>query len=686
MSAPAGSSRFAIASLAALLLALLYMILRDMGLYPAIFGDEWTYSSFARLTPYKDTLIPSYLYYSLYGLTSRCGDSFLDCARILNALLFVAAAPFIYTVARRLASRNVAAAVALLSIAGPVNSYSAWFMPEAMYFLAFWIFSAAVFAFVDNASRAWLAASAILLGLMAMIKVHALFLAPAYGCFLLYLAWARRAEPGAAHWMRRGLGWIALAMTLALAVRLAGGYLFAGRHGLGLLGQMYSAVAGANTGLAARIPQALDNLRGHLMALALLAGMPLAALAVVRRSADRTATALMVYTVLMLGALVAVTVLFTASVAGVGAESNARLHMRYYNFLLPLLLMFAAAQVARPVPAASRSARLLAALPLAALIVYASLALLPAFQPNYIDSPELYGMSVDPDLFKLLAGVALLALAVWVIEARRGAQLFLFVFTPLLAVSGGHQVNQVLANFRTPDHYVKAGIFAHHYLRPDELKRLVVVGDDAAMLLKTRFFIDDTSVRQLIVPHGQPVASQALPASPYWLLVLGDYQTPPDMVSHVKRRNFALLQSAPDPGTAHTVRFAVPEADPDRVRLTGLSGFEPWGRWSDGKTVQVEFATPLPRAMTLLLDAAAFGPNAQQDVVVRIGAQEQRVRLPPEHHTVRLAFQTDGATRRISIEVPQPVSPSALGQSADTRTLGVALYAMAVEDNAAAPH
>jgi phosphoglycerol transferase len=481
--------------------------------------------------------------------------------------------------------------------------------------------------------------------------------------------------------MRRGLGWIAVAMALALAVRLAGGYLFAGRHGLGLLGQMYSAQAGVNPGLATRIPQALDNLRGHVMALALVAGMPLAAFAVVRSQADKTATALMAYTVLMLGALVAMTVLFTASVAGIGAESNARLHMRYYSFVLPLFLMFAGAQITRAPQPAARTGKLLAAATLAALIVYANLALLPAFQPNYIDSPELYGLSAERGLFNLLTGAALLTLAAWVLEARRGAQLFVFVFTPLLAVVAGHQVNLVLDGFKHPDPYVKAGIFARHYLRPDELKRLVLVGDEAAMLFKTRFFIDDTSVQLLVLPHGQPIASQALPAAPYWLLVMGDYRLPPNVVGHVKQRDFALLQSPPDPRAVHSVKFAVPEADPDRVKLTGLSGFEQWGRWSDAKTVQVEFAQPLPRDMTLLLDAAAYGPNAQQDFVVRIGPDEQRIRLPAEHHTVRLSFHTDGAARQISIEVPHPVSPSQLGQGPDTRRLGIALYSMAVETN-----
>jgi phosphoglycerol transferase len=677
--------RFEMTCMAALLLALLYLVMRDMGIYPTIFGDEWTYSSSARLTPYKDALLPSYLYFSLFGVTSQCGDRFLECSRIINAVLFVAASPFIYSIARRVTTQRVAAAVALLSIAIPTNSYTAFFMPEAMYFLAFWVFSAAVFAFLADLSGRWLAVSAVVLGLMALIKVHALFLVPGYCCFLLYAAWAARGDAGGAQWIRRAAGWIALALALAFTVRMVGGYLFAGSHGLGLLGYMYTSQASVNSGVGQRIPQALANLWGHVMALSLLAGMPVAALvmqathAPLRTRADRTTTALLAYCVLMLGVLLAVTVLFTAAVAGNGAESNARLHMRYYNFVLPLFLIFAGAQVTRPLPSLSLGRRLLVALPMAALIAYAYLALLPAFEPNYIDSPELYSLTHQPELFTLLGATALLTLAAWAIEMRRGAQLFLFVFAPMLAVVGALQVNEVFSGFRVPDQYVKAGVFARQHLTPEEKGRLVLVGSDAAMLFKTRFFVDDTRVQLLILPEGTPITPQALPPGPYWLLVMGDYPLPPGLVSHVKRRNFALLGTPPDPRNAHAVNFALPERDPDRLRLKGVSDMESWGRWSNAKTVRIDFAQPFPREMTLLLDAAAYGPNARQDFVVRIGQQEQRVRLAAAHGIVRLTFRTSGEDRTISIDVPQPVSPSQLGQSRDARQLGIGLYGMAVE-------
>ena len=86
----------------ALATVLLYLILRNTGAYPVVFADEWLYSKFARLQPLSASQLPSYLYLKLFGLSSSCGEGYLQCARVLNAVLFVAAAPFIYLVAKPL--------------------------------------------------------------------------------------------------------------------------------------------------------------------------------------------------------------------------------------------------------------------------------------------------------------------------------------------------------------------------------------------------------------------------------------------------------------------------------------------------------------------------------------------------------------------------------------------------------
>jgi phosphoglycerol transferase len=676
----------------ALLVLLGYLLLRDLGLYPTVFGDEWTYSSFARLSAFKDTLIPSYLYFSLFSLTNQCGDSFLDCARGVNALLFVGAAPAIYAVTRRVASAPVAACVALLAVCGPVNTYTAYFMPEALYFFAFWVFTALVLWFAERRSVAALVVGAAWLGLMAMVKVHALFLLPPYCVFLAHAAWSGRADGAAgARWLRRAALWIGIALVTAALVRLVGGYLFAGRHGLGLLGQMYATQATEHASAAARLSLAFDNLRGHVMALALLAGVPLASAllqlgdAGLRQRSGREVGALLVYTLLMLGALLAVTVLFTVAVSGHGSESNARLHMRYYDFTLPLLLVFAAAQAGRnpasASPPPSWQRKLLAALPAAALIVYAQQALLGEFRPGYVDSPSLFGFTAERTMFDLLSWSALAALAVWVVSMRRGAQLFVFVFTPLFVVVAADQLNIRRHEFLHADPFVKAGRFARDYLTPQEIGQLSLVGDDAASLFKTRFVIDDLRVALIIAPQRQPLP--ALPEGPAWLLVMGDYPVPKGMENVLAGREFTLLRKIADPGAAFAINFAVPDPDFSRVRLRGVSGQEPWGRWSNEKAVQIEYGKALPRALTLRLEANAYGPNADQDFIVRIGQHSQRVRVADQPGPVSLDFDTSGAEHLITIEVPQPVSPHKLGHGDDMRELGIGLRWLAIDDKAA---
>ena len=53
-----------------------------------MFGDEQVYSRLARLVPLAEVGMTSYLYFAVFGLTSKCGNGLLDCARYLNPAFF----------------------------------------------------------------------------------------------------------------------------------------------------------------------------------------------------------------------------------------------------------------------------------------------------------------------------------------------------------------------------------------------------------------------------------------------------------------------------------------------------------------------------------------------------------------------------------------------------------------------
>ena len=119
--------------LSAFLLAL-FLIFRNAGLYSTVFADEYLYSKLSRLLPLSDSTVPGYLYLKLYSITNYCGDGFLGCTKLINAALFALAIPFIYLTAKSIATSGASIVVTLLAVIGPINTYTAYFMPESFYF------------------------------------------------------------------------------------------------------------------------------------------------------------------------------------------------------------------------------------------------------------------------------------------------------------------------------------------------------------------------------------------------------------------------------------------------------------------------------------------------------------------------------------------------------------------------
>jgi len=117
--------------------------------------------------------------------------------------------------------------------------------------------------------------------------------------------------------------------------------------------------------------------------------------------------------------------------------------------------------------------------------------------------------------------------------------------------------------------------------------------------------------------------------------------------------------------------------------VVGLSGPEPWGRWTDARlspSLRLDFTQPLPAQGTLVLTMGPFGPNADKDVVVRVGSKTYRFKLNHGPSEYRQAFDL-GAERVTSIELipPQPASPLEMGFSTDVRKLGVGMVRLSIE-------
>lgn len=659
------------------------MSLRDQNLFAAVFADEWYYSAYSRLVPLAESKLPSYLYLWIFGLTRQCGSEFLDCARALNAAMLVAALPLIYRILRAYAPPLLAALLALACVAAPVNSYAAYFMPESMYFLLFWVWAtAALRPYAPHPLRYGLLAGAIL-GLMCLVKMHAAFVAVGFGAFIVVDAlW-----PGRRDRIPAAMVVAAASAGAFLAMRFGLGYLLAGPASLDFMGEFYSDQARGNVGVqsAATLAKNLSiSSVGHGLALALLfAPLLVPALPMLLRprgdeAAERARSAVL-FALVLLATLVAITVYFTASMGA--NEAIGRLHLRYYNFCLPLLLLAPLAwRGAEPGAVWQRRALWASALGLAALALFAGAYALRLYLPAPADSPELVWVInrtwLSAPVGLLGAAACLGWLAIRELPRARLAALGYFV---LVAALGTGAVTVSVRNARFESAYVRAGQWLNRQ-GPQRIADSQLLVSDGSGRFKTQFYADsmDLAIRP-VAPGGDAQAALdwnrgtavaldglALPAGSYL-----DKETHP---------GFDVYRLA----SATTLELS--QAQPAGARaLRGLSAPEAFGRWSDGPVAAIELDREVSGNVRVVVDAAAFGPNVGQPVIVALGASRQPLELGASAARHTLQFRDVVPTRELSLSIPHPTSPQSLGQGEDTRLLGVALSRISLRETGGAP-
>jgi phosphoglycerol transferase len=647
------------------------LLFRNWDIYPTVFADEYIYSKFSRLLPLSDSTIPGYVYLAIYSITNTCGDGFLSCARILNALFFVAAAPFIYLTARRVCTGGIASVIAFLALLGPINSYTAYYMPEALYFFSFWLFTWFVLQ-LDNSSdsMAW-SLGGILLGLSALVKPHSLFFLPAV---LIYILYVSRKNGG--DWILQAFRNAFFFIAFVFLTKLLFGYFLAGKSGITIFGPMYSSVASSTTSNFQRYLElfnvSAEILKGHVLAISLMFGMPIAfainsSFNMINSKAEvKTDQKITFYTLAILASLILVTCLFTASVANTGPyETAARLHMRYYNFMLPLLLIIATSQLSLEPINGTLKWRAIAAFPIGATILYAVYTHLMPYTPSLVDSPELRGFTSNSTVFHVLSGISFVALAVWGYDARAGAKFFIYLFMPLSVFFSTTYVNQELRQRLIPDVYDKAGIFAKQHLSNEEISKLLIVGSDLSGLFRSLFYLDSTQASFEVIPEGTSYELSKIPVGKEWVLAIGDHLLRKEMSLQFPMNGFTLDRIV-------IVDFKKSSWPGVITKSRGLCSAEGWGRWSAGETVTLEFAMPLPEKFAIQLVARAFGPNVGKEFMVHVGGITKNFKLNASHERRVIEFVNSQKDKTIKFDIPSPASPKDLGLSADERKLGIA--------------
>ncbi len=326
---------------------------------------------------------PSYLYFQIYSLLPSVG--LRTYAKMLNAVLIVAAALPAYGLARRLLTAPLAALFTAIVILSPINSFVFVVMPEALYFFGFWFVVLFVIAALRTSPQLASLGGGALIGALSLVKPHAIALTIGTAAFFLLRD------------RLRGLMPAVMLLVVYYIVRVALGYPLTGQWQWSLTGSTYGGLLVANR---VDLSAAFFNLAGQLCAVVTLIAVPLAVTVVtaLRRIFDQAAPAtspvsttrdLALLATCLLAAMIAMTVYFSQSVYQISpvSEGIARLHGRYYLFALPLFVLVALAvwQQGTDLPRLSRG--LIVALCAAALA--AALIVIRFYRVGPIDFPDL---------------------------------------------------------------------------------------------------------------------------------------------------------------------------------------------------------------------------------------------------------------------------------------------------------
>ena len=688
------------------------ILMRNSALYPSIFADEYNYSSASRLLPLSQAPIANYLYLLIYRATNYCGDGFLSCARILNAIFFISACPFIYQTAKRVCSKSIARYIAILSLLGPINIYTANFMPEAMYFFVFWVLT--WFALGLNgcsSTRAWFGVGA-LIGICMLIKPHGFFLlAP----MVLYLATVLIGQKN--FFWKRYLYLISVMTLGALLTKFLLGFLIAGGNGLSILGHLYSTtssqfintatdsvvlesashsglsgveiaknngsvVFGWFAGISKLTSLWLLNLGGHLLGICLLFSLPVFAIFHILRGIEASNELEVIqrryawYTFFLVTSLIVFSSLFSGFISLSYGGEILRMHMRYYNFTFPLFLMalpivfLSLTGRHRLFPSLNLSSSVLWVLLIAAILWILWVKMAP-FQPTAIDNPELKSLVNNSWLFYSTCLITLVSLLIWPFSSAISVRLFFWIAIPMMLIGGSFSVNQNIWQRSQPDEYDRAGLVVKKVLTKQEISQLVVVGDNPIELSRVLFYLDDPKASLQVIKGKIPYEAKMLPPDKSLILLMDGHPMAHDIQNQMHFSGFTLG------GGSGKINIDFRGETWSSKELNSWSGLfippEKWGSWSTDKVVNLVFKRPLPEQFRLMIDARAYGPNVDKPIALKVGDISQDIVLSGDFQRKTVLVQNPKRTNEINFIIPNPTSPFEQGLGDDKRRLGVGI-------------
>ncbi len=566
-------------TLAAIAGVLLLVLPRISEVLPKVLGDELLYSQNARLLGPGEWFLPNYLFNWIFGSTNVCGYGFYSCGKSINVFLLLGFGFVIYATARLILKPSLSLFIAFATCVGPIAVYASYFTPDMMFYLAM-----AIVVFVAlqlNHSSPWLhwLTLGAALAVASVVKPHALFALPAIVMYCLFLALS--ADDKKFIFAARNMCTV-LASTISL--KLALGFALAGTNGLSLFGSYGKALesaassiaqnngtnapmvppsnegssAGTGTGTSSTTTisgevdfgsMAAWELVLHIGFLVIAFSLPLLVAsrrisqAISAQETNQTSAKLSFLAISILTMGVASTAIYTAVAPSWGEILDYRLMIRYYEYVLPFLVIAALINIKSQPESKGLVRQLVISVAAIGVAVLATTKLATVVPPLYTDSTlfsGLYFSNISIWIFTAIsAGLLLFALKYQAKAAKYWVFGWLPAVTVIVAIST--QIGMTGPS-SIKGLYTTAAQTTHSLLSQEQRDSLIVVGNFKNNVQAAQLWIDSKSVQGMWIDRGENLNVDSLAPEAKYVLIIGEMNISGSFEVLKKDDSFAIIK------------------------------------------------------------------------------------------------------------------------------------------------
>ena len=495
---------------------------RLVGVNVSVLVDEYSYVLDTHYKALSETAYPNHLFQLVYSVTKNCGPEFYSCARSLNAIFVIGSGVILYFFAKYMSQKYwLAAAAFVVTVFGSMGTYTAYFMPEAIFnFFMVAFFYALTRYSLSNNLLVW-AGMGALLGLASLAKPHAFFIVPALIVYIILLTRATKTNLFLTSAKRLAASGLSLVGT-----KFAIGFAIAGERGVSVFGSYGGAISsgeavattlGVNTWMNVPV-----TAWGQILMITMILGFSFAVgilglLESLKKDRDvfldNRFRSLFTLSLLNMMAVVAV---FEA-----WQNLTNWMHTRYNSYLIPLAIIVL---IEAYINSDREAGRLPKRLVLAGFVSLSAVALVTAAIPygaNWVDAPD-FKSHIDNFALSSFAILVAISLSVWWLWNSNLPMVAGVVFMVASSVfSGSHITAFLTSNFGQDSTHDHLGRVLRDFMPQDELDKTVLIGDNNTAMERVLFGAMTGGARLALVGDAG-FDAQDLSGEEKWLVRIGE--------------------------------------------------------------------------------------------------------------------------------------------------------------------